>query len=80
MTCQQKVQKQEFCDSACYKISYFTDSSDLRILHDSVTVCVAKFCELRIIIVHELARSKMKRWQSFGITLYTLGENVESVK
>ena len=43
MMCQQKVQKQEFCDSVCYKILYFTDSCDLRILRDSVTVCVAKF-------------------------------------
>ena len=27
MMCQQKVQKQEFCDSVCYKIPYFTDST-----------------------------------------------------
>ena len=67
-------------DSACYKILYFTDSPDLRILHDSVTACVANSCELRVIIVHELARSKMKRWQPFDITSYTLRENVESVK
>ena len=39
--CQQKVQKQEFSDSVCYKIPYFTDSCDLRILNDSVTVPVA---------------------------------------
>ena len=38
-----KVQKQEFCDSVCYKIPYLTDSCELSILHDSVTVCVAKF-------------------------------------
>ena len=44
MMCQQKVRKQEFCDSVCYKIPYFIDDScELRILHDSVTVCVAKF-------------------------------------
>ena len=62
MTCQQKVQKQEFCDSVCYKIPYFTDSCDLRILHDSVTILVAKFMWIRVIILHELAMSKMKRW------------------
>ena len=38
-----KMQKQEFCDSVCYKIPYFTDSYDLRILYYSVTVSVAKF-------------------------------------
>ena len=31
-----KVQKQKFCDSVCYKIPYFTDSCELRILYDSV--------------------------------------------
>ena len=29
-------------------------------------------CELRIIILHELATSKLKRRQSFGIAFYTL--------
>ena len=40
---QQKVQKQEFCDSVCHKIPYFTDSCEFRILQASVTVCVANF-------------------------------------
>ena len=75
--CQQKVQKQEFCNSVCYKIPYFTDSCDLRILHDSVRVLVDNSCELRVIILHELAMNKMKRWD---ISSYTLRENVESVK
>ena len=80
--CQQKVQKQEFCDSVCYKIPYFTDSCELRILHGSVTrqSVLQNFCELRIIILHELATSKLKRWQSFGITSHTICENVELVK
>ena len=55
MMCQQKVQKQEFCDSVCYKILYFIDSCELRILHDLSVL--QNSCELRIIILHELATS-----------------------
>ena len=44
MMCQQKVQKQEFCDSVCYRIPYFADFCELRILHNSVTVC----CEIPV--------------------------------
>ena len=70
--CQQKCRNKNSV-TVCYKIPNFTDSCERRILHDSVTVCVAKF-------LHELATSKLKMWQSFGITSYTLRENVESVK
>ena len=34
MTYQQKVHKQEFCDSTCYKIPYFTDSTFSHIVQD----------------------------------------------
>ena len=44
------------------------------------TIMLQNSCELRVIIVHELARSKIKSWQSFSITPYTLRENMESVK
>ena len=79
MACQQEVQKR-FCDSVCYKIPYFTDSCELSVLHECDSLCCEIPVNLRVIILHELATSKLKRWQSFGITSYTARENAELVK
>ena len=75
--CQQKVQKQ---DSVTVCVTKSPTSLIPVTLEFYIIVGQFLFrnsCELRVTILHELAMSKMKRW---GITSYTLRENVKSVK